>query len=278
MIEITNLVKRYGNKFAVDDISFTVGEGEIIGFLGPNGAGKSTTMNIITGYLSSTSGMVKVDGIDIMEDPMAAKKKIGFLPEQPPLYVDMTVWEYLSFVYELRRAGNDLLIDRQDFAKGSINIVDLALDISSAYEFTVICNDSFGGSASRTYLLECERVELNIAKNRIGVGKYASEDQLLDCAWRIRCGGDIEFTSESGMLVSLREALRSYSGGECSLGGIYDVTTEAQLSSVLSPKADGVGISIVFVSAPSLSLGVGGYVILTYKNEYVSGYKVISTL
>ena len=183
-----------------------------------------------------------------------------------------------SFVYELRRAGNDLLIDRQDFANGSINIVDLGLDISSAYEFTVICSDSFGGVASRTYLLECERVELNIAKNRIGVGKYASEDQLLDCAWRIRCGGDIEFTNESGMLVSLREALRSYSGGECSLGGIYDVTTEAQLSSVLSPKADGVGISIVFVSAPSLSLGVGGYVILTYKNEYVSGYKVISTL
>ena len=152
------------------------------------------------------------------------------------------------------------------------------MDISSAYEFTVICSDSFGGVASRTYLLECERVELNIAKNRVGVGKYASEDHLFDCAWRIRSGGDIELTNESGELVSLRQALASFSGGAVSLGDICDVTTEAQLSAALTPKADGVGISIVFVSAPSLSLSAGGYVILTYKNEYVSGYKVLSAL
>ncbi|MBO5109362.1 MAG: ATP-binding cassette domain-containing protein [Clostridia bacterium] len=121
MIEITNLVKRYGNKFAVDDISFTVGEGEIVGFLGPNGAGKSTTMNIITGYLSSTSGVVKVDGTDIMEDPLAAKKKIGFLPEQPPLYVDMTVWEYLSFVHELR----DCKLNRKEHLKEICEVVKI---------------------------------------------------------------------------------------------------------------------------------------------------------
>ena len=91
MIEINHLVKNYGSKFAVDDVSFKVGEGEIVGFLGPNGAGKSTTMNILTGYLSSTSGEAKVGGIDILENPDEAKKLIGFLPEQPPLYVDMTV-------------------------------------------------------------------------------------------------------------------------------------------------------------------------------------------
>ncbi len=102
MIEINHLVKNYGNKFAVDDISFKIGKGEIVGFLGPNGAGKSTTMNILTGYLSSTSGQAKVGGIDVLENPAEAKKRIGFLPEQPPLYLDMTVNEYLGFVYELK--------------------------------------------------------------------------------------------------------------------------------------------------------------------------------
>ncbi|MBE6565276.1 MAG: ATP-binding cassette domain-containing protein [Ruminococcaceae bacterium] len=102
MIKIENLVKRYGDKLAVDNVSFTVEEGEIVGFLGPNGAGKSTTMNILTGYLSSTSGKAFINGKDILESPMEAKKLIGFLPEQPPLYLDMTVEEYLNFVYELK--------------------------------------------------------------------------------------------------------------------------------------------------------------------------------
>ena len=102
MIEINHLVKKYGSKLAVDDVSFKVGEGEIVGFLGPNGAGKSTTMNILTGYLSSTSGEAKVGGIDILENPDEAKKLIGFLPEQPPLYLDMTVDEYLNFVYDIK--------------------------------------------------------------------------------------------------------------------------------------------------------------------------------
>ena len=103
MIEVKNLTKNYGSKRAVDNISFTVNDGEILGFLGPNGAGKSTTMNILTGYLSSTEGEVKIDGIDILEDPMNAKKKIGYLPEQPPLYLDMTVMGYLNFMYDLKR-------------------------------------------------------------------------------------------------------------------------------------------------------------------------------
>ena len=105
MLEVKNLVKRYGNKYAVDDISFTVERGEILGFLGPNGAGKSTTMNIITGYLSSTEGTVTIDGHEILEDPIAAKSHIGYLPEQPPLYMDMTVKEYLNFMYELKRSS-----------------------------------------------------------------------------------------------------------------------------------------------------------------------------
>ena len=103
MIEIQNLTKTYGSKFAVDNISFKVNKGEIVGFLGPNGAGKSTTMNILTGYLSSNSGIAKVGGIDILENPAEAKKLIGFLPEQPPLYLDMTVNEYLNFVYDIKK-------------------------------------------------------------------------------------------------------------------------------------------------------------------------------
>ena len=103
MIQIEHLTKYYGQKLAVDDISFSVGEGEVVGFLGPNGAGKSTTMNMLTGYLSSTSGKCSINGIDILENPSEAKRLIGFLPEQPPLYYDMTTIEYLRFIYDLKR-------------------------------------------------------------------------------------------------------------------------------------------------------------------------------
>ena len=102
MIEIKNLCKVFGDKRAVDDVSFRVEEGEIMGFLGPNGAGKSTTLNILTGYLSATSGTCLVDGMDILEQPLEAKRSIGFLPEMPPLYTDMTVKEYLNFIYDLK--------------------------------------------------------------------------------------------------------------------------------------------------------------------------------
>ncbi len=103
MIEVKNLSKNYGYKTALHDINFSVNDGEILGFLGPNGAGKSTTMNIITGYISSTTGTVTVDGEEIMENPIAVKSKIGYLPEQPPLYLDMTVKAYLSFMYDLKK-------------------------------------------------------------------------------------------------------------------------------------------------------------------------------
>ena len=102
MIEVKNLTKSYGDKLAVHNISFRANNGEILGFLGPNGAGKSTTMNILTGYLSSTSGEVYINGKEILENPIEAKKEIGYLPEFPPLYLDMTVKEYLCFIYELK--------------------------------------------------------------------------------------------------------------------------------------------------------------------------------
>ncbi|MCI5899900.1 MAG: ATP-binding cassette domain-containing protein [Hominisplanchenecus sp.] len=103
MIEVRHLTKRYGSTLAVDDLNFTIEKGQIYGFLGPNGAGKSTTMNIITGYIASTDGTVTIDGHDILENPEAAKKNIGYLPELPPLYFDMTVEEYLLFAAELKK-------------------------------------------------------------------------------------------------------------------------------------------------------------------------------
>lgn len=105
MIEIQNLTKSYGQIKAVNNLNFTVEKGEILGFLGPNGAGKSTTMNIIAGYIPSSEGSVKVCGFDIMEKPEEVKKRIGYLPEQPPLYMDMTVTEYLDFVSDLKMVG-----------------------------------------------------------------------------------------------------------------------------------------------------------------------------
>lgn len=107
VIEICGLTKKYGTKKALDGIDLTVKRGEIMGFLGPNGAGKSTTMNILTGYISATEGTAKVDGEDILENQKAVKKKIGYLPENPPLYFDMTVREYLEFVYELKKVKNN---------------------------------------------------------------------------------------------------------------------------------------------------------------------------
>lgn len=103
MIEVRNLTKHYGDKHAVNDISFTVEDGEILGFLGPNGAGKSTTMNMLTGYISSTSGQALINGVDILEDPIKAKSYIGYLPELPPLYLDMTVKSYLNYIFDLKK-------------------------------------------------------------------------------------------------------------------------------------------------------------------------------
>ena len=102
MIELKHVTKRYGAKCAVNDISFTINKGEVMGFLGRNGAGKSTTMNMITGYISASEGQILIDGMDILEQPREAKRRIGYLPELPPLYMDMTVEEYLKFVCEIK--------------------------------------------------------------------------------------------------------------------------------------------------------------------------------
>ena len=121
MIEVKNLTKRYGQNLALDRVSFKIEEGTIVGFLGPNGAGKSTTMNIITGYLSATSGEVTVSGKNTLEDPNEVKKQIGYLPEQPPLYMDMTVKEYLNFMYDLKKAK----LPREDHIKEICRLVKI---------------------------------------------------------------------------------------------------------------------------------------------------------
>ena len=123
MIEVSNLIRQYGKDIAVNDISFTVNEGEILGFLGPNGAGKSTTMNIITGYIAPTSGTVKICGYDIIDEPQKSKSKIGYLPEIPPLYVNMTVDEYLDFVCDIKKISKG---DKKDVLEKIKDIVKIS--------------------------------------------------------------------------------------------------------------------------------------------------------
>ena len=122
MIKIEHLTKNYGSNCAVDDICVEIGRGETVGFLGPNGAGKSTTMNILTGCLSASAGRVSVDGIDMMADPIAVKKLIGYLPEQPPVYPDMTVEEYLNFTYDLKGCT----FDRAEHLKEVCDVVKIS--------------------------------------------------------------------------------------------------------------------------------------------------------
>ncbi len=125
MIEVSNLTKRYGPHLAVDDISFSVPKGEVVGFLGPNGAGKSTTMNILTGYLSATEGEVVIDGQNILEAPEAVKAQIGYLPESPPVYGEMTVREYLNFVCRIKHVPRKEVRDRIESGLHTVGIVEV---------------------------------------------------------------------------------------------------------------------------------------------------------
>jgi ABC-2 type transport system ATP-binding protein len=138
LIQVENVTKRYGQRVAVDHLNFTVNRGEILGFLGPNGAGKSTTMNIITGYLSATEGMVKLDGHDILEEPQAVKKQIGYMPELPPLYMDMTVQEYLSFVCDIKGVARSRRKENMDRSMELLKIADvrgrLVKNLSKGYK------------------------------------------------------------------------------------------------------------------------------------------------
>ena len=129
MIEVRNLTKRYGEKLVVDNASFTVNAGEIVGFLGRNGAGKTTTMNMITGYISSTSGTALVDGHDILKEPAEVKKRIGYLPEQPPLYMDMTVNEYLAFAADIKKVPHKNRKEHLDRIKELVRITDVSARI-----------------------------------------------------------------------------------------------------------------------------------------------------
>lgn len=125
MIEVKNLTKRYGNHKAVNDLSFRVEKGQIYGFLGPNGAGKSTTMNILTGYLAATEGTVTIDGVDVQKEPEKVKSMIGYLPEIPPLYVDMKVEEYLAFVAELKKIPAKQRKEQMEKVMEMTNITDM---------------------------------------------------------------------------------------------------------------------------------------------------------
>ena len=125
MIRVENVSKKYGQRLAVDHLDFTVNRGEILGFLGPNGAGKSTTMNIITGYLSATEGSVKLDGHDILEEPHEVKRQIGYMPELPPLYMDMTVHDYLSFVCDIKGVPRASRRQNMDRAMEMLMITDV---------------------------------------------------------------------------------------------------------------------------------------------------------
>lgn len=125
MIEVNNLVKRYGDHTAVDHLSFKIEKGKIYGFLGPNGAGKSTTMNMITGYIASTEGTVTIDGHDILDEPEQAKKCIGYLPEMPPLYFDMTVLEYMNFVADLKKIPKDQKKSMVEEVMDMVKITDM---------------------------------------------------------------------------------------------------------------------------------------------------------
>ena len=125
MIEVNNLVKRYGDHTAVDHLSFKIEKGKIYGFLGPNGAGKSTTMNIITGYIASTEGTVSIDGHDILEEPEKARKCIGYLPEQPPLYFDMTVLEYMRFAADLKKIPKNKKNEMIEEVMDRVKITDM---------------------------------------------------------------------------------------------------------------------------------------------------------
>lgn len=125
MIEVRNLTKRYGPHTAVDNISFSVPKGEVVGFLGPNGAGKSTTMNVLTGYLSATEGDIIIDGTNILEAPEQVKRRIGYLPENPPIYGEMTVREYLNFVCRIKKVPKKDIRDRIDGGLHTVGIVEV---------------------------------------------------------------------------------------------------------------------------------------------------------
>ena len=194
MIEVKNLTKRYGNHLAVDHLNFTVESGKIYGFLGPNGAGKSTTMNIMTGYLGATEGQVLIDGHDILKEPEEAKKNIGYLPEIPPLYMEMTVREYLEFAAELKGIKKDKRESQieevirlaklrdvenrliQNLSKGYKQRVGLAQAVLGFPEIIILDEPTVGLDPKQ--IIEIRELIRKLAKKHTEVEAKASRDEM----------------------------------------------------------------------------------------------------
>ena len=184
MIEVNNLVKRYGDHTAVDHLSFKIEKGKIYGFLGPNGAGKSTTMNMITGYIASTEGTVTIDGHDILDEPEQAKKCIGYLPEMPPLYFDMTVGEYMNFVADLKKIPKDQKKSMVEEVMEMVKITDMKnrLIKSLKKKHTVILSSHILSEVSAVcdYVLIISHGKLVASDTPENLGKLAEGSNTLN--------------------------------------------------------------------------------------------------
>ena len=236
MIEVKNLVKRYGDHVAVNNLSFTVEEGQIYGFLGPNGAGKSTTMNIITGYLASTEGEVLINGHNILEEPEEAKKCIGYLPEQPPLYPEMTVQEYLDFAAELkgvkkaerkeqvcsaaRRTGLEKVLPRliRSLSKGYRQRVGIAQALLGSPKLIILDEPTVGLDPAQVIEIRKLIRELGQAHTVILSSHILSEVQavcqqvLILSKGRLAASGSLQELTADGR--SLEEVFLELTGGE----------------------------------------------------------------
>ena len=236
MIEIDNLVKKYGEHVAVDHLSLTVEPGKIYGFLGPNGAGKSTTMNIITGYLGATSGTVTINGHDIFKEPEEAKKCVGYLPEQPPLYPEMTVQEYLDFAAELkgvqkaerkeqvrsaaRRTGLEKVLPRliRSLSKGYKQRVGIAQALLGSPKLIILDEPTVGLDPAQVIEIRNLIRELGQAHTVILSSHILSEVQavcqqvLILSKGRLAASGSLQELTSDGR--SLEEVFLELTGGE----------------------------------------------------------------
>ncbi len=295
MIEINNLVKQYGDKRALKGISFTVNDDEVLGFLGPNGAGKTTTMNIITGFLSSTSGSVKVNGHDILEEPELAKKDIGYLPEQPPLYFDMTVKEYLDFICDLKKVSKENRKKQLDSIYSMVKIADvkdrLIGNLSKGYKQRVGIAQALVGNPSILILdeptvgldpnqvLEMRKLVKTLSKTHsviisshilseiqaiadrvviINNGKIAAIDTITDLSRRL--------SGSSKLLLSFQGPLKDVSSNIRAIPGVANVATRNsndrlhEIEITISNTSPDIRASIFFV------MSKGGWPIFEFRS------------
>ena len=295
MIEINNLVKQYGDKRALKGISFTVNDDEVLGFLGPNGAGKTTTMNIITGFLSSTSGSVKVNGHDILQEPELAKKDIGYLPEQPPLYFDMTVKEYLDYICDLKKVSKEDRKKQLDSIYSMVKIADvkdrLIGNLSKGYKQRVGIAQALVGNPSILILdeptvgldpnqvLEMRKLVKTLSKTHsviisshilseiqaiadrvviINNGKIAAIDTITDLSRRL--------SGSSKLLLSFQGPLKDVSSNIRAIPGVANVATRNsndrlhEIEITISNTSPDIRASIFFV------MSKGGWPIFEFRS------------